>query len=248
MHALAAALPALKRRRDGLEETLRFAEAHAGMAETGPVAYVQGFCPRDRYEALRAAAARHGWGLASAEPSADDRVPTLMRNPPWARPILALLRMIDVLPGYHEPDISPVFLLAFSLFFAMLVGDAGYGFVFLGLTWLLRRKFRGAPVEPFRLLAILSVATIAWGVLTGNYFGAVDTPMNRLRVDWLLNEQNFMTLCFLIGAVHLTVAHGWRLARCLNSTRALAQAGWIGLSWTMFFAARFLVLDAALPS
>lgn len=55
-------------------------------------------------------------------------------------------------------------------------------------------------------------------------------------------------LSFLIGTIHLTIAHAWNALRVINSPKALAQVGWICTTWTMFFAACTLVLDMPLPS
>lgn len=232
-----------------VDEQAQFLEARAGMGAARPVVYLSGFCPVGRVDSLRAAAARNHWGLVISEPSPGERVPTLIRNPKWVRPIRVVFDMIGVTPGYDEIDISASFLLFLSLFFAMIVGDAGYGILFLAMTLWARRKFRSAPPQPFTLLKILSVSTIAWGVLTGNYFGIVNVPapLARLRLDWLNDPDNVMLLCFYIGALHLTVAHAWNALVSINSPRAVAQLGWICTTWTMFFAARFMVLGHPFP-
>jgi V/A-type H+-transporting ATPase subunit I len=242
-----------------IEDQTALAEARAGMQASEKIAYLQGFCPVPKLDTLSQAAKSHGWGLVIEEPDPDLRVPTLIQNPGWVRPIRAVFDMIGIMPGYDEVDISALFLLFLSLFFAILVGDAGYGILFLGLTALLRAKNKTAPPEAFRLLGIFSVATIIWGVLTGNYFGInpsfLPAPLAALRLDWLspdaigqdAADANFMTLTFLIGAIHLSIAHLWNFVRTINSTRALAQLGWICLTWTMFFMARFMVLSVPLP-
>ncbi|MBN1670684.1 MAG: hypothetical protein JXR37_06610 [Kiritimatiellae bacterium] len=247
--ALSAALPAVRAHIRELRERLEYAEARAGMAEAGRLAWLRGFCPADAVDAVRTAAQSHGWGLLVEEPAEDDNVPTLIRSPAWVRPIKAVFELIGVLPGYKEADISAVFLLFFSVFFAILIGDAGYGALFLLLTAVARLKFKKAPRDPFVLLAILSVCTMIWGVITGTYFGIANlpAPLRGAKVDWLANETNLTSLCFLIGTIHLSVAHAWNVVRTINSTRAIAQAGWICLCWTMFFLARHLVLDMPFP-
>ena len=231
------------------EETAEFLEARQGMEARGPVAWLQGFCPAARLSDVQAASARCGWGLLVEEPTADDKAPTLISNPGWVRPIKAVFDFIGVLPGYEEIDISAVFLLFLSLFFAMLVGDTGYGLIFLGLTWWGRRKLPKAPAYPFHLLYIMSLCTVIWGLLTGSFFGMGAPPpgLDRLTVAWLKEPKNVMLLCFGIGAVHLTIAHAWNITRGWNSPKALAQLGWIGSTWTMYFMARNLVLGHELP-
>ena len=231
------------------DEQTQFLEARAGMGAARPVLYLSGFCPAERIDSLRAEAARNQWGLVINEPGPGEQVPTLIRNPKWVRPIRAVFDMIGVLPGYDEIDVSASFLFFLSIFFAMIVGDAGYGVLFLALTLWARRKFRTLPPQPFTLLKIMSICTIAWGVLTGNYFGIVNVPapLARMRIDWLNEPDNVMLLCFYIGAIHLTVAHAWNALVSINSLRAIAQLGWICTTWTMFFAARFLVLGHPFP-
>jgi len=89
-------------------------------------------------------------------------------------------------------------------------------------------------------------------VLTGTYFGASEIPavLKSLRSGWLTGEgadAHLMLLCFVIGAVHLTIAHAWNAVRICNTWQVLAQIGWIGSTWTMFFAARTMVLGEVFP-
>lgn len=240
---------AVKQLAEESEDLVRFLEAREGMGAEAPLAYLRGYCPVDAVESVRAAAAQYGWGLRVADPGKDEAVPTLIRNPVWVKPIKAVFDFIGVLPGYEEIDISAIFLLFLSLFFAMLVGDAGYGLIFLALTFWGRRKMPRAPAYPFHLLYIMSFCTVVWGALTGTWFGAGHLPafLDGLTVAWLKEPKNIMFFCFLIGATHLTIAHLWIISRTWNSLRALAQLGWIGSTWTMFFMARNLVLGQPLP-
>jgi V/A-type H+-transporting ATPase subunit I len=232
------------------EEAVTFLEARTGMGSTKPVAYLQGFCPEDAVEPIRRAAARNGWGMVVEDPSDTDAVPTLLRNSKWVRPIKAVFDFIGVVPGYREVDISVVFLIFFSLFFSMLVGDAGYGAIFLALTWWARKKHPQAPSYIFALLTITGVGTVIWGVLTGTYFGIakLPAPLRSLQVDWLSDQNNIMGLCFLIGAIQLSIAHLWNAWNGRHSVQALAQLGWLCTTWTMFFAAGFMVLGRPFPS
>jgi V/A-type H+-transporting ATPase subunit I len=232
-----------------LEDRERFLAARDGMGTWQRVTYIKGYCPADGEPALRRAAATEGWGLLINDPGPDETVPTLLSNSRWVRPIKAVLDMIGILPGYQEIDISACFLLFFSLFFAMLVGDAGYGLVFLLLTVAARMKLRRAPIQPFALMGIMSVSTMVWGVLTGTYFGVANPPawLLRFKVEWLTNEDNLKLFCFLIGTAHLMVAHAWNGIRNRRTWQALAQVGWMGTTLCMFYFSRFMVLAYPLP-
>jgi V/A-type H+-transporting ATPase subunit I len=244
-------------KKDVMNETLlktkgkiHFLEVKAGMGSTENIVYLQGFCPADKADKILKAPSLKGCGSSITDPSMEDDVPTLIRNPKWVRPVKIIFDMISILPGYMEKDIRGVFLIFFSVFSAMLIGDAGYGAFFLLITIVSKKVFSKVPSAPFFLCVILCVCTMVWGVLTGNYFGINDipAPFKALRVEWLTNEKNIMHLCFLIGSIHLTVAHAWNAIRMINSTRVVAQIGWICMTWTMYITARTMILDATFPA
>ncbi len=232
------------------EDKVVFLEAYAGMDSNVPLSFLKGYCPANEIQMLREAAAAHGWGLLIEDVSPEEPAPTKIENPRWVRPISVVLRFIGVVPGYREVDISAVFLVFFSLFFAMIVGDAGYGLLFLGLTVWGHRKFRQWPSSLFHLLYVMSIGTIIWGALTGTFLGlegGLPAPFGILTLEWLRDDNHIIYLCFLIGAIQLTIAHGWNVIRFINHPRCLAQAGWICTTWGMFFLACHLVLGRDLP-
>ena len=231
------------------EDALNLIRARLGMGHRGPLAYITGYCPEDRVRDLYETAGLQGWGVMDEEPGPADSVPTLIRYPGWVKPIKVVFDFINIVPGYRETDIGMPFLVFFGLFFAMIVGDAGYGLLFLAGTLLARVKWPEAPKTLFQLLFVMSVATIAWGVVTGTWFGLLrlPAPLRAPVIPWLKEETNLMLLCFLIGAVHLTLAHAWRAFQYVNRPRALAELGWIGATWVMFFTARSMVLGFEFP-
>lgn len=250
-------LDLLKAARDKIEnltlktqEDVELLKVRTGMGEAKKITYLRGYCPERLCDQISSEAKKHGWGLLVEEPAPEDEVPTLVENPGWVRPIGTLFKLINLLPGYKEVDSSWSFLLFFSLFFAMLVGDLGYGIIYLLLTIFMRLKMPKAPPEPFRLLYVLSICTMIWGALNGTLFGVsiptLPGPFKAIQA-WLSQQENLMRLCFLIGAIHLTVAHAWNIIRSLNSTIALAQVGWILSTWTMYFMARNMILGDSLP-
>jgi V/A-type H+-transporting ATPase subunit I len=249
LRALAGASPDTTRYLPDLRDRLAFAEAHAGMGTNGRIAYVRGFGPADSLPAIRETAARNGWAVRSEPPAPGENVPTLLRPPAWAKPAMPVFEMLGILPGYREADVSSVFLPFFSIFFAMLIGDAGYGLLFLALTLFLKFKLKNPPRNLLPLLATLACTTTVWGLLTGSFFfiQALPAPLAGLRLRWLGNEENLQAFCFLLGAVHLSIAHAWNLLLQIRTPQALAQAGWIGLCWTMYYAACFLVLGWSAP-
>ncbi|MCM8765598.1 MAG: hypothetical protein NC920_01965 [Candidatus Omnitrophica bacterium] len=120
-------LPALEEIRVELEKEKELAEAKIGMGEFGPLSYLRGYLPRESLEKFLNFSREQAWGILIADPSPEDSVPTLLRNPPWIRILDPLFRFLAILPGYEELDISFWFLIFLCLFFGILIGDAGYG-------------------------------------------------------------------------------------------------------------------------
>ena len=242
--------------RTGLEKELEFNRVKYSMGEEGHIAYLRGFCPVDYISQIEDMAHREGWGCIAEEPDDPDEVPTLIRIPRWLRMIDPVFKFMGTLPGYKEYDISFWFLLFFSLFFALLIGDAGYGMAFLSVSAFLARKFKTAPREPFVLMYALSSATILWGAVSGTWFGyerIAQLPFFKtLVVDQVnsfvdANQSFMMFLCFIIGVVHLTIARLLAFFRYINSLVALAELGWIAILWALFFVAGNLVLGRPIP-
>ncbi len=251
LERLARLHPLLEREEERRARELEFEEARAGMEGTGKLAYLRGYCPLPELSGLEAAGRENRWGLLIEDPSPEDEPPTLITNPRWVRIIEPIFKLIDTVPGYREIDSSLVFLVFFSLFFAMLVGDAAYGLIFLSAAALVHWKLgpRMADKRFLFLLYLLSGGTIVWGVLTGTFFGQEWLrPVVTARVPWLDVQDNIIWLCFLIGAVQLSIAHLWRAVRKAPSVLALADLGWVMIIWMMFFVARMFILQESFPA
>jgi V/A-type H+-transporting ATPase subunit I len=240
----------VRARASALQERVKFFQAREGMESSGAVTYLQGWLPVERIPEVNAAAAQHGWGVVFDEPIPGEPVPTLLRYSRWVSPIMSMFKLLGIYPGYWESDVGWTFLIFFSLFFGMLVGDAVYGTMLLIAAIVAGRKLKKAPRYVFGLLYMVSVTTIVWGVLTGNYLGIpnIPAPLLVLKVDWLSSGNNVMGLCFLIGVVHLTIAHIWNALEVSPRSKILAELGWIAILWFMFLLARKMVLNYALPS
>ncbi len=239
---------------DVITDYLEVQQVLEGMGDIqGTIKYVRGFIPTHAVGSFKEMARQNNWGYQISEPENPEEVPVYIKNPKWIRIIDPVMKFIDIVPGYKELDVSIYFLIAFALFFAMLVGDAGYGGIFLLLTFWFRKKL--SP-QVRLLIYVLSGATIVWGVLSGTYFGAERIAaipfLNSLIIEDISsfgvdNITFMMHLSFTIGAIHLTLAHGIRSLRLINSTKALSEFGWILLVWGLFFVAEKLVLGKTIP-
>lgn len=233
-----------------LKDAARFATVRDGMGEGSTVAFLQGYVPADSADDLRESAARHGWGVVFDDPEAHEPVPTLLRYRRWVKPVLTLFDFLRIYPGYREDDVGLMFLLFFSLFFGMLVGDCVYGLLLVAVALAVRARFPRVPRHMVVMLIIVGAVTAGWGVLTGSYLGIKPLPgfLKALQIGWLKNRNNLIELTFLIGAIHLTLAHLWNIVEVRPRTKIIAQVGWIVVLWSMFLLARTMVLGHPMPA
>jgi len=234
-----------------LEKELEMQEAMGGMGEAGELAYVTGYFPFDAAQALSDLAKKERWGISFTDPSEEDSVPTLIRNKRWITTISPLFKFLEIIPGYREMDVSPLVLIFFSLFFAMIIGDAGYGLIFFSLTAFAHKKMgkKISDKTAFFLFYLLSSCTILWGLMTGTFFGQEWNLKAGLKplIPALTNIKVIQTFCFFLGALHLTLAHVWRALLQLPALTAGAEIGWIAVLWAAFFLAKTLILGDMFP-
>ena len=241
-----------------LASRTEFAAALAGGLSADELFGVQGWVPADAVESLGEGLRSVGIpaGVAWRDPAEDEDPPTLLRYPRWARPIKGLFDVLGTLPGYREYDISGFFMIALPIFAAMLIGDAGYGLVFmLGPLLLYRRMVKRVGKPGTHLLVVVGAATLAWGVLTANYFGvtpadlSANSPVRRVMaaagVLWRPDPEEgrflIIKVSFIIGCIHLILAHLRQVAGYWPDQRAWSEIGWcgvllgmLGVIWKLF--------------
>ncbi len=244
-------LKSLKAIKERMLKESEFYEAFLGMGKEGELSFIKGYIPFDVERQVKKSAHLQGWGVLITEPSPEDIVPTLVRNPAWIRIIEPVFKMIEVVPGYGELDISFWFLIFFSIFFGILIGDAGYGAVYFLLTLWAQKKFSKKVKDKafFVLFYILSSCAIIWGVLTASFFGQewVSSWFKPLLPS-LRNDKSMQAICFFLGALHLSIAHCWKALLKFPNLVFLSDIGWIFILWLGFFFAKFLILGDNLPA
>ena len=116
----------------------------------------------------------------------DVGVPVKFENPAWVQPFTGLLSLFAP-PKYGSFDPSWTLAVFFPLFFGLVVGDFGFGFMFALLAWALRRRGKAGKelslgplgiVIPANALVPISTViywcaawSIAWGLVFGEGFG-----------------------------------------------------------------------------
>jgi V/A-type H+-transporting ATPase subunit I len=166
------------------------------------------------------------------QPTGDDNPPTLLLNGDLTGGGQEAVSFFQ-LPGYRSWDPSPVIFFSFSLFFAMILADAGYAML-LGALLLLKWKKMSTPgslaIRLRNMAAAMLGSAVVYGVLVGSYFGVSPPEGSVLAALNLLDLNDFPTMMKLalgVGVVHLLIAHTMVLWVNRRSRLALASLGWM---------------------
>jgi V/A-type H+/Na+-transporting ATPase subunit I len=192
---------------------------------------LQGWVPTSKLKGLQALANRLKLALLIEEPTDQERPPTLLSNPPNLAAGEDLVDFYQT-PGYRSWDPSQVVFLSFTLFFSMILSDAGYA-ALLGFGVILGWRAMGRS-ETGRRLRILAAtlcgSAILWGVVVGSYFGITPPKGSLLAFVKLLDVNDFdtmMRLSVIVGVSHIALANGIMAWQYWGSNRAWVSLGWI---------------------
>ena len=151
------------------------------------------------------------------------------------------------------------FLIFFTVFTAMIIGDAAYGFIFLIVAIVLHVKTKKLSNVVF-LVYVLSIGTIIWGAITGTWFGseaAMNIPLLRslvipsfanypqyFGVSTTAQQNTIIKFSFTLGVIQIALG-------CLLSIRKkiseknlsfIADIGWLFAACAMYLLSLYLVL------
>ena len=251
----------LKQSYDKLNHDIEFEMYKTGMGVDESLVYLTGFIPVDKQEQLQSLAKEEQWALSLADPEEDDAtVPTEVKNNKLVSIIQPVFDMLGTIPGYQEYDISGWFLLFFSIFYAMIIGDGGYGLIFFALAILINVKMK--KVSPVvGLLYLISTTTIIWGAITGTWFGSVTIAsipflkgliipqiasfpeiFGRNDITPASTQEIIKITCFIMGTIHLSIAHLKNFFNGLPRLAAITQLGWLSMILGLYFMVMQLVL------
>lgn len=194
------------------EDSQARAEASAITRDEGSLVQLQGWLPRRELQRLETFASTHGLAWLAEAPQPDEQPPTLLENPAVLSGGQDLVCFYET-PAYRDWDPSVLVFFSFSIFFAMILADAGYAVVLavlVGFLW--KGMGRSVGGRHFRIQALVGLGfALVYGVLAGSYFGiepASSSPLARLKVLDLNDFDAMMQLSLLVGGLHLLLANG----------------------------------------
>tara|TARA_R110001592_G_scaffold359698_1_gene666651 strand:+ start:3444 stop:5255 length:1812 start_codon:yes stop_codon:yes gene_type:complete len=206
--------------------------ANAQVLEAKPIFVLQGWISEDALPALSEWINTVPAAYRLREPTADDNPPTLLRNGDLTGGGQEAVAFFQ-LPGYRSWDPSVVIFFSFSVFFGMILADAGYALL-LAVPLLAKWKKMSTPgsvaIRLRNMAAGMIGCAVAYGVLVGSYFGVSPAEGSVLAALDLLDMNDFTTMMKIsigVGVIHLVIAHSMVMWVNRHSRLALASLGWI---------------------
>ncbi len=213
---------------------------------------IEGWVPKRNFAALAAALrARIGDRVDLTEIPTTEEAPTLMDNPPGIRWFEFFIKFYS-LPQATEFDPTWIFALAFPLFFGLMLGDAGYGVVILGICLWMIVGFPGGQHVPKGLRGFVTMImgpkgmqllartllpgcllAIALGVVFNVYFGA-HLPFYTGLFDPLHEASKLLLLAGFIGLGMVTLGFGLGALKAYyhhHRRELIAKIGGIVFAW-----------------
>lgn len=158
---------------------LYFAEAATEKAVDNYLTVLTGFAPTSDDKRLCASFDSMDIYYSHEAATKEDNPPVKLKNNWFAKNFEVLTGMYGV-PAYDEFDPTPVLGPFFMLFFAMCMGDAGYGILLMLIALVLRLKMKDSSLgKMHRLIAFLGGMTFVVGLFLGTFFG-----MSILEASW----------------------------------------------------------------
>lgn len=237
-----------------------YSSADRSLAYQSGLVWITGYIPDAEKEAFINAAKEHNWAwLINDVQQGDENVPTKIRYNKLTALIKPVFDILGTVPGYAEYDISFWFLAFFTLFFAMIIGDAGYGLLFLIGTVAVHIKSKHVTNVTL-LFYLLSGATVVWGALTGTWFGlegAMNIPLLKSLVipsfanypeyfglSATTTQNSVMKFCFSIGVIQLALACVMNIKRKISRHNLswLSDLGWLLSISALYLMVLYLVI------
>lgn len=192
---------------------------------------LQGWAPQSQLDQIRYFARDHGLGVTIEQPTSEDSPPTWLSNRGLAAGGEGAVTFYTT-PAYRSWDPSGIVFLSFSVFFAMIMADAGYAMLLAVLLLLFWRRLGKSPntLRLRKLFVAIAVSSIFYGIVVGSYFGfppPARSLLDKLHFIDASNAMLMMQISISIGVAHLSIAN---LALAWSrrwSPMMLSSIGWV---------------------
>ena len=210
-------IPALENELNELQQQIDWKRVTLNTASEadGSLKVLEGFCPIDQVAALDAMLQKQEVYYQAEDPTAEDNTPIKLRNNKFTQLFESLTGMYGW-PNYGEFDPTPILAPFFLLFFAMCMGDAGYGILLIIIGLLIaKKKLNIAMFEGLGpIITVLGVGTTVVGFFLGTFMGIdlynaewVPQALKNVMIKGdVMGYDIQMVLAICIGVFHICLA------------------------------------------
>ncbi len=227
---------------------LYLAETAAVPAAEDTIVTLVGYAPTEKDEEVTAALEETGVFYLKEEAVTEDNPPITFSNNKYVQMFEPLTDMYGR-PAYDGFDPTPFISVFFLLFFALCMGDAGYGMILVVIGLLLKKVDSFKSLAP--LVITLGVGTIVVGFFLHTFFSIdistwkVFEPVSFLFLPAEIGGYaGGMVLSIIVGIVHICLA---LLVKAFFAVRNKGLAASLGtLGWTLLIVGGVIVGGLAL--
>lgn len=230
------------------------AEAPLRFATTEEAFVLDGWVPYDDVAKIEAGLTQATGGKVYVTVDEDeinyDEVPVEYNNPSFAKPAEVLMDLY-ARPKFKELDPTIILSIMFPILFGVIVGDVGYGLIYLALALVLRKllmRMGEMGAKAFKIILGCGISTVIFGLLYSEIFG-LSLPWHSILFsrhlpiggDHLPQVMDLLVISVAIGVIYLTV--GWIFGminharmdhKGAHRTKAIcAKFGWLAMFWGM---------------
>lgn len=150
----------------------RHVELNTDVHGDGALMVLEGYCPVDQVDALNVMLETAAVFYEAEDPTTEDKTPIKLKNNRFAQLFEVLTGMYGW-PTYGEFDPTPILAPFYLLFFAMCMGDCGYGIMLMILgTLIAKGKLNISMFDGLGpIIAVLGAGTTVVGLILGTFFG-----------------------------------------------------------------------------
>ncbi len=232
---------------------------------------IDGWVPSDKFDEIEAELQKNIGGkvyLTRIEEEIDEKeIPIELENPVAARPFELLIDTFAT-PRYKEIDPSLFLFITYPLFYALMLGDVGYGIIITAIGFAITQKFKTGGLNAIAMILMLSgIFSTIFGVIYGEFFGfpifniefqghpeegilgiagpiiaGIHLPVHRFE-----SVKPLLLLCFAIGIFHVLLGYiiGFRNEAVKHD---LKHAIYTKGSWMMILIGGVLLIAKVMPS
>jgi V/A-type H+-transporting ATPase subunit I len=227
---------------------LYLAGVTANTAAEETIVTLVGYAPTEKEEEVTKALDQIGVLYLKEEAQVQDNPPISFTNNWFVRQFEVLTDMYGR-PAYDGFDPTPFISIFFLLFFALCMGDAGYGLILIGAGLLLKKVPSFKDMAP--LVVILGAGTVIVGFFLHTFFSIdiaqwkVFEPIKGIFLpDEIAGYAGGMVLAIIVGIVHLCLAMLVKAIQAVKVKGFYASLGTLG--WTLLIVGGVVVGALAL--